>query len=260
MSLIASRWRLLAHQLRYEQKAYWRNPAAAMFTFAFPVMLLVIFASLNRGVRVDFLGGISYNQYYIPAIAAFSVISSCYTSLAIVLAIRRDMGLFKRLRATPLPTWGMLGGYLLSSLLVAALLVLIVFALGTVAYGLHWHGHLLALLVALVLGSVCFCSLGIAVATVVPNADAAGPIVNFALFPILFLSGTFFPLRSGSVISRVANYLPVRPFTQSVFSPFDPRTTGLGFHGRDLLTLAIWSAVAGFIAVRRFSWEPRKSG
>ncbi len=66
---------LSAHQLRYEQKSYWRNPASAFFTFAFPVMFLVIFASLNTNNTVDFLG-VSYNQYYVPGIVCFGVISA----------------------------------------------------------------------------------------------------------------------------------------------------------------------------------------
>ena len=49
---------LSVHQLGYEQKSYWRNPASAGFTFAFPVIFLVLFGSLNTGSTIDFLGGL----------------------------------------------------------------------------------------------------------------------------------------------------------------------------------------------------------
>ena len=82
---------LFARQLRYEQKLYWRSPSSAMFTFAFPILMLVIFATLNQSSVLRGLG-ISYNQYYVPGIVAFGVISACYTNLAIGLCFRRDAG------------------------------------------------------------------------------------------------------------------------------------------------------------------------
>ena len=243
--------------MKYEQKAFWRNPPAALFTFAFPLMFLVIFASLNSGNTVDFLG-VTFNQYFVPAITAYGVISSCYTALGIQIPMRRDSGQLKRLHATPLPTWGAIGGYIANSLLVALLLIVLTLGLGTVAYGLQWHGHLLALLCTVVLGSTCFCALGVSVANLVPNGDAAGPIVNLVLFPVLFLSGTFYPIKNAALISKIADYLPVRPFTKALYAVFNPHTKGLGFDGRSMLVMAIWLVVAATFAVRRFSWEPRR--
>jgi ABC-2 type transport system permease protein len=249
---------LLAHQVKYEQKAFWRNPPAALFTFAFPLMFLVIFASLNSSGRVDFLGGIKFNQYFVPAITAYGVISSCYTALGIQIPLRRDAGQLKRLRSTPLPTWAAIGGYIANSLLVALLLIVLMLGLGTVAYGLVWHGHLLALLATVILGTTCFCALGVSVANIVPNGDAAGPIVNIALFPVLFLSGTFYPIKNTLVISKIADYLPVRPFTKALYAVFNPYTKGMGFDGRSMLVMAIWLVAATTFAVRRFRWEPRR--
>ncbi|MDX6231004.1 MAG: type transport system permease protein [Frankiales bacterium] len=250
--------KLLAHQVKYEQKAFWRNPPAALFTFAFPLMFLVIFAAVFSSNRIDYLGNVKYNQYFVPAITAYGVISACYTALGIQIPLRRDSGQLKRLRATPLPSWAAITGYIANSLLVALLLIVLTLGLGTLAFGLRWHGHLLALVCTVILGSTCFCALGVSVANLVPNADAAGPIVNLALFPVLFLSGTFFPINNTSVISKVADYLPVRPFTKALFAVFDPRTRGLGFDGRSMLVMGTWLVVAAVFAVRRFRWEPRR--
>jgi ABC-2 type transport system permease protein len=249
---------LLAHQVKYEQRAFWRNPPAALFTFAFPLMFLVIFASLNSSNRVDFLNGIKFNQYFVPAITAYGVISSCYTALGIQIPLRRDSGQLKRLRSTPLPTWAAIGGYIGNSLVVAVALIVLTLGLGTVAYGLQWHGHVLALLCTVVLGSTCFCALGVSVANLVPNGDSAGPIVNIALFPVLFLSGTFYPIKNTMLISKIADYLPVRPFTKALFAVFNPQTRGLGFDGRSMLVMAIWLVGGTVFAIRRFSWEPRR--
>ncbi len=251
---------LALHQLRYEQKSYWRNPPSAFFTFAFPIMFLVIFASLNNGGRIDFLGGLKYNQFYIPGIIAFGVISACYTNLAMTLSIRRDEGILKRLRGTPLPAGAMIGGLLLNSVVISAIITVLTTAVGMVFYGVTFPGHYLALLLALVVGVITFCALGIAMSSLIPNADAAPAVVNGVLFPVLFLSSVFFPIQPG-LTTRIADVFPVRHFVQAVFAAFDPRLAhgaAHGFAGSDLLVLALWGVGATLVAVRRFRWEPRR--
>ena len=81
-----------------------------MFTFLFPILLLVIFASLNYGATLRALGGISYNQYYVPGIVAFGVISACYSNLAIGLCFRRDSGVLKRIRGNAAAALDLHGG------------------------------------------------------------------------------------------------------------------------------------------------------
>lgn len=252
---------LLGHQVRYEQKAYWRNPAAAFFTFAFPLIFLVIFASLNGGATVDFLPGLKYNQYFVPVIIAYGIMSATYTQLAITLATRRQSGELKRFKTTPLPTWGLIGGMLGNSIVVAVVITVLTALLGTVAYGLVFPGHWLALAVALVAGAATFCALGIMVAVLVPNADAAPALVNAVFLPLTFISGTFFPIDPHSVISHIGDVFPVRHFNQAVFTAFDPRLAhgaGHGFAWGDVGVLALWGVAAGLVAVRRFRWEPRR--
>ncbi len=253
--------RLLLWQLRYEQKSYWRNPASAFFTFAFPLIFLVIFASLNNGATVGFLGGLDYNQYFIPAIIAFGIMSATYTQLAITLSLRRQSGVLKRARTTPLPAWAVLGGVLLNSAIVAALITALTTALGMLAYGVTFPGHFLALAVALATGAITFSSLGVMVSTFVPNADAAPAVVNAVFFPLLFLSGSFFPLEPDSTVSQIAGYFPVRHFNLATFAAFDPRgphgiTHGFGWN--HIAVMAAWATVAAVVAVRRFRWEPRR--
>jgi ABC-2 type transport system permease protein len=252
---------LSVHQLKYEQKMYWRNPASAFFTFAFPVMFLVIFASLNTGTTIDFLGGLKYNQYYVPGIICFGIISATYTNLAMTVTIRRDTGLLKRLRGTPLPSVSMFGGLLMNAVVISIILTAIVTVVGILFYGVTFPGHWLALIASLAVGGACFCALGIAVSCFVPNADAAPAIVNGILFPILFLSGVFFPVQNDTVLARLANFFPIRHFTNAVFAAFDPRLPhGIthAFTGNDLLVMAIWGLAGVLVSLRRFRWEPKR--
>lgn len=253
---------LAVRQVPYEQRSYWRSPVSAFFTFAFPIMFLVIFASLNSGTTIAFLGGLKYNQYYIPGILCFGVMSACYTNVAITLAIRRDEGILKRLRGTPLPASSLIGGMLGNSAIITVILVALTAAVGVLFYGVTFPGHWLALAVALAVGALAFSALGIAVSALIPNADAAPAVVNGVFFPILFLSGVFFPLKSDSVPSKIADWFPVRHFVNAVFAAFDPRLPHGATHGfawSDVGAMALWGAVATVVAVRRFRWEPRTS-
>jgi len=241
------------HQVRYEQLSFWRNPQSAFFTFVFPVVIITIFGALFRaGGRSSYFYGLSALQYYVPTIAAMSVLGSCYSQLAIVLATRRQDGILKRVRATPLPAWGYFLGLLAHCVVVSVLDVALIAGVGRL-FGVPLPTHLAAIAMALVLGAVCFCALGVAVASVIRNAEAAPAVVQLVLFPLLFVSGTYLPIHSPT-LNRVAGVLPVRPFNQALLGPFAQHT---GADWPSLGVLAAWGAAGTLVAVRRFRWEPR---
>lgn len=245
-------------QLGVEQRRFWRNPMSAGFTFGFPVMFLVIFATLNQNSKVNSLGNISFNQYFVPAIVAFGVMGACFSNLAIQLPFRRDDGQLKRVRGTPMPRESFLSGVLLNAFLVSVVLVIITLAAGAVIYGVHFEGRQLgALILALFVGAASFAALGLATTAVIPNADAAPAIVNLVFFPLLFLSGSFFPVDSGTVLAKVANVFPVRHFNLAVFAAFDPHRVSSAPAWGHLGVLALWGVAAFAVARCRFRWEPR---
>ena len=254
------RWlAVFARQVRYEQKLYWRSPSSAVFTFAFPIILLVIFGTLNQRESLRALGGTSYNQYYVPGIIAFGVISACYTNLAIGLCFRRDAGVLKRIRGTPLPPWLFMAASIGSSLVVSLLLVVLTASVGILVYGVTFPGRWAALILTLIIGAFCFCGLGLAMTCVISTATASPAIVNGVLFPILFISGTFYPVQASSLLGRIASVFPVQPFEQAMFAVFDPRVLGSGIEAKPLLLMLGWGIVALVVAVKRFRWEPRSS-
>src|SRR3954469_17282681 len=114
---------LLLHQLRYDQKAFWRNPASVFFTVMFPVLLLLIFATVFGGQTVDVRGGIKTTAYYVPAIITLSVISATMQSLAMSLVIAREDGRLKRGRGTPMPAWVFIAGRVGNSIVTALMML-----------------------------------------------------------------------------------------------------------------------------------------
>ena len=247
-------------QVRYTNKAFWRNPANAFFAFAFPLMFLVIFTALFGNSTIDVAGTqVSTSTFYVSAIAVFSIITATYTNLAINVTILRDGGVLKRTRGTPLPAWAFMGGRILHAILVAILLVAIVAAFGAAFYNAEVPSRTLpAFLLTLVVGAGSFSALGLALTSVIPNADASPAIVNASILPLLFLSGIFIPIQDPNAwYVSVAKFFPVYHFAEAMNSAyFSP--TGTGLEGASLLVIAAWGVAGVILAVLFFSWEPRR--
>ena len=244
---------LLWHQVRYEQLSFWRNPQSAFFTFVFPVVIITLFGALFGSVgRSSYFYGLSALQYYVPTIAAVSVLGACYSQLAIVLSTRRQNGILKRIRATPLPAWAYFVGLLAHCALVSLADIALIVGVGRL-YGVPFPSHWPAIALTLVLGAASFCALGVAVASVISNAEAAPAVAQLVLFPLLFLSGTYMPIHS-QLLNQVMGWLPVRPFNEALTGPLARHT---GADWRHLAILAAWGAIGALVAVRRFRWDPR---
>ncbi len=253
---------LLLTQVRFTNRAFWRNPASAFFTFAFPLMFLVIFTSLLGSGTVEVAPGIEIRQssYYVAAMAAFSVISATYTNLAISVTFTRDFGILKRTRGTPLPGGIYLTGRVIHAMLVSLLLVVITATFGVVFYQAEAPTGTLLLehLVTVIVGAAAFSALGLATTAMVPNAEAAPPIVNAIILPLLFLSGIFIPLGVGAPewMKVVGDIFPVKHFAEAMLGSF--YGFPFPFQWSDVLIVAAWG-VGGLVAATLFfSWEPRR--
>jgi ABC-2 type transport system permease protein len=251
--------RLTAVQFRYVNKAFWRNPASAFFTFAFPLMFLVIFTALLGHYTVQ-LGTrtIDTSTYYVASMATFAAITACFNNIAIGLSFQREDGVLKRTNGTPLPATSFIGARILHAVFIAVLLVVITAAFGRALYhaSIPTGLPLLRFAIALLVGSATFCALGMAITAVIPNADAAGPIVNAVILPVMFLSGIFiaFGNNTPAWILWVARVFPVRHFALSMQAGF----LGTPFDWIDVLVVAAWGVAGLLLAVRFFSWEPRQ--
>jgi ABC-2 type transport system permease protein len=243
---------LVGWQIRYEQRAYWRNRGRGIFTFVFPLMFLVIFASLNKGQHISTRGHISYNSFFVPGILAYGVIATTYVNMAIGTAILRDNGVLKRMQGTPLPRWGYVAARVGSTVLIVTLMTILTVGLGIVAYGVHFRaGALAGLLATLVLGTAAFTTLGIGITRFIPNAEAAPVVVNLTVLPLTFISSIWFPADNmPKALKSIAEVFPIRALADGLQHAFDPRVHGAALSGADLRTLGIWTAVGVWLMVR----------
>jgi ABC-type transport system involved in cytochrome c biogenesis permease component len=172
---------LLWRQVRAQNKLFLRNPFSAFFSLAFPVMFLLLFGSLNGSGRIPELHNIRYIQFLAPGMLAFAVISTCYTGLVTGVAINRDEGLLKRVRGTPLPPWVYITARILSAVWFSMVSAVVMVVAAVLLFRVELIGRMLpAAAVTLLAGAACFCALGMAVAAVIPNGEAAPVIADLS--------------------------------------------------------------------------------
>lgn len=243
-----------ARQVLWTNRSFWRNSAAAVFTLAFPLLFLVVLTLLFGQGDVEVAGvRISSGVFYVPSIAAFGLITACYTNIAMSVTIQRDQGLLKRVRGTPLPAGAWLGGRVIHATLVGALLVGI-----CIAYGMAFQDVAVAswpgLVLSVVIGSVSFAALGLAITAAIPSADAASAIVNATVLPLMFISDVFVPMHQPPAwIEAIAQFFPVRAFSEAMQASV---VSGMP-SASDLAWVAAWGVVGALVAARWFRWEAR---
>jgi len=248
---------MTASQVRYANRAFWRNPSRAFLTFAFPLMLLVIFTALlgNGSIRIG-TTVVKESTYYVAAMAAFGVVTACYNNVAISITIQRDAGVLKRANGTPLPNSAFLLARVVHAVFLAFLLVVLTAAFGRALYSAQIPSGvtLLQVLVMLAVGAASFCALALALTAAIPNADAANAVVFATIMPLLFLSGIFIPFGDDtpSWIQWIARVFPVRHFAAGLQAGF----LGTPFDWSDVAVVAGWGLVGLLLAMRYFRWEP----
>lgn len=249
---------LAFRQVGWERKAFFRNPAAAGFTFIFPVMFLVIFGLIYGDETYDLATGkIPAVQYQLAQILVFSVVGTTFVGLVTSLAIRRDTGELKRKRGTPVSPAVILGGVIGNGVLLALAMSALVIALSVVLFGAEVElARVPVLILTLLVGALTFCALGTLVAALVPNGDSASAIANLTIFPLYFLSGVFIPDVPDS-LEGVAGLFPLRPFLLSLAEIFDPAAVG-GPDWQNLAIVAVWGVAAAVLSVKVFRWSPRR--
>jgi ABC-2 type transport system permease protein len=252
--------REIGRQFRFTNKAFWRNPASAFFTFIFPLLFLVIFTALLGNSTVQIYPGgptIKTSTYYVFSMAAFGLISACYTNIAISVVFAREGGILKRLRGTPLPARSYLTARVLHATFVGFLLVAITVVFGRIVYGARIPGatDLLLFVLTLLVGAGCFAAIGLAVSGIVPNEDAGPPIVNAIILPLLFLSGIFIASNnSPGWVTFIGRVFPVKHLVDAMRASY----LGATFHWSDIIVMAIWLVGAVVVAARTFRWEPAR--
>jgi ABC-2 type transport system permease protein len=244
---------LVLHQLRFEQRTFWRSREAAVFIFIFPLLLYALLASVYS-TEID---GRPSADVLLAGLFSYGAANTAFAGLAIILVGRREAGILKRLRATPLPPWAYLVAVLLSTLLTFTLQAVALLALGRVAFGAEMPRNMLGFAGAIVLGVACFAGLGVGGAALIRSAEGVSAVVNVVLLPMAFLSGSFGPTRHyPPVLQAIADVLPLTYFVKLVNRVVLEGDSIFAVPWQLAIVVA-WGTAGLLVAVRWFSWMPR---
>jgi ABC-2 type transport system permease protein len=251
---------LLWGQFRHQNLLLRRTPISIFFALGFPLMFLVLLLALSGNETMDSRSSVPLAQFFTPGVVVFGVMSSTYTNLATTIPIHRDEGILKRVLATPLPKWIYIAGRIMSATWFAVLGAAVMVSVAVVAFGVRIDAPLVpSLVVTLLLGSLCMCLLGIAVGSLTPSGDSAPAVANLTFLPIAFISEVFFPVDNAPQwVQVLGDIFPVKHFAEAMQYSFDANAQGAGFRWVDLAVIVAWGLAGAVVALRRFSWEPRR--
>ena len=246
--------RLFWHQLRSEQLVFWRSREAAVFVFLFPLLLFALLTAVYDG---DIYGRPA-SWALLAGMLGYGAANTAFSGLALILVSRRELGILKRIRATPLPTATYLVAVLASIMIVFALQAASLFVLGRLLKSTPWPTHVLSLVLALALGAAAFAGLGVAITAFIRSLEGSSAVLNVIVLPTAFLSGSFGERGSyPAALRAIGDVLPLKYLIDAV--------NAIYLHGHELwdegtavAVLAGWGALGLAVAVRKFRWEPRE--
>ncbi|MCS6990331.1 MAG: ABC transporter permease [Chitinophagales bacterium] len=193
-----------------EIKLFLREPMAAFFTLAFPLMMLFLFGSIYGNEPTPFFGGYGSVDVSVPAYTAMIIATGGLLSITITLASYREKRILRRLKATPLRPQAVLGAHVMVVFLMTVLGMVLLVVAAKLVYGLRFNGNPFDVVLAFLLSSLSFFALGFVIAGLMPTARSAQAVSMVIFYPMLFLSGAAIPREVlPETIRQVAQFLPL---------------------------------------------------
>ena len=247
--------RLFVHELRAQQLLFWRSRESAFFTFLLPIIFLVLLGSVYGDEEFN---GINGSTYLLAGLIGYGVVATAFAGLAITLVVRRESGVLKRVRGTPLPASVYLSAVIASTLIVIALEVVTQLLIGTYVLDASWPQSPAAFVLVLVVGAAAFAALGLALTGLVRSADGSSAVVNAIYLPMTFISGVFFSTEGmPAFLLAIGDLLPLT-YLLRLFRETFVAGDGLDMPWGSLAAITVWGVVGFLVAVRMFKWEPRE--
>ena len=246
-----------------ELKEFFRQRESVVFTLAFPVILLVVFGAV---LDYDIGSGVVFTQYFMAGIIAAGILGASLQNMAISIATERSDGTLKSLVGTPMPKSAYCIGKVVQVLAVTVLIIVILLAVGALAYGIDLPSgsDWFTFVWVAALGSAACTLLGIAVSSLAKNGRSASAMVTPIALVLQFISGVFFQFSQvPNWLQTVAALFPLKWMAQGLRSVFLPdalaaeEPAGSWELGRVALVLGIWCVVGLVLCVRTFTWQDR---
>jgi ABC-2 type transport system permease protein len=251
-----------------ELRQYWRQRDAVVFTFGYPIIMMLIFGSVFHG---DITGTqVPYQQYYAAGLAATGTMAVAFQGVAIGIATDRTDKTIKRLRGLPMPPVSYFLGKIFQATVVGLVQTSLLLAVAGLFFGLHLPStaeRWATLVWVFVLGLATCAVLGIALGGLVRDGRSASAVVFPPFLVLQFISGVFFPLTQiGPVLRDIGAVFPLKWMCQGIRSVFLPDSFqtaepgGSWQHPLTALVLSAWIIGGTVLALRTFRWQGKHDG
>lgn len=249
---------LIRHQLGFDLLIFRRNPAATFFTVVLPLIFLVIFTSIFGNNTLE--NGAKVATLYVPGILTLAIVSATAVNVAITMTARRERGVLKRVRGTPIPPWIFVLSQALSGFVIAIIMTVVITVVGRVFYGVEFQlSTTPILLISLLIGATSFAAVGLALTTIIPSEDAAPAVTNAIMLPLYFISGVFVPDTDvPDWVGTVGALFPVSHLNKALQVNFDPFADGAAWPWDHWLVIGGWGIVCAVITLKNFRWSPNR--
>ncbi len=237
-----------------EIKIFIREPLGVIGSVAAPVAVFVVFAKLFGSRRTGMAGVPRFVSADLPIFASLLIVASAVMSLIAIIAIYREGGILKRLRATPLQPVTILTAHVLVKLTTTAATFALMMVAGRRYYPVDRAVPVASFVLALLFSTASIVSVGFLIASVIPTARFAQPIASLIIYPMLGISGLFVPIEALPPLGQITARLV--PFTYAV-SLLRGIWHGDGWsnHLGDAAILASMFVVFLAVSSRVFRWE-----
>jgi ABC-2 type transport system permease protein len=241
-----------AELLKVQGKLAIREPIAALAGIGLPAVLLVVFGIIGQNVPGNVgSSGLTIIDLWIPTILVIAFLGISI-SLPNTVVRDREIGWLRRVSTTPLHPFMLLAAQLVFDLVLAAAAVLIIIGGGALVFGASLHVQILPFAVSLLFSIAEIFALGLVLVALMPTQTVASPVAGVVFFASMFLAGLWVnPAQVGDPLRTIMYYSPsgaaVRAVVDSAFNG------GPSYAG--LLTMAVYTVIFGFVAIRYFRWE-----
>jgi ABC-2 type transport system permease protein len=203
-------------------------------------------ASVNTITAID---------YFLPGMIAYIILQSGINYVAIGLADLRARKVLRRFRATPVRPAQILSAQICGGALTVFLQLVVLIALGLILFQARTYGSWLVAVVPMVLGVAAFVGIGFLLTSAARTSEAARGLATMVAFPMMFLSGVFFPITTlPGWLQTAVHFLPLTWLTDALHQVMN-NGAGLADIALDCLVLAAWAVVSFALATWRFRWD-----
>ncbi|MFI7021856.1 ABC transporter permease [Micromonospora sp. NPDC049900] len=258
---------LALRQGRMEIRQFLRSRESVVFTLGFPIIMVLIFASIFDG---DLGEGVSYTQYFITGMIATGLMTVSFQNLGIWIPIERDRGVLKRYRGTPMPKWVWFAGKVIMVLVTGVVMTALLLTVSVLLFDLNLPSTATAWVTfgwVSALGITACTLCGIAISSLARTARSGSAVVTPVALVLQFISGVFFVFTNlPTWMQQVAALFPLKWMCQGLRAVFLPESFGANEPGgsfeltRVALVLGAWCVIGLVLCLTTFRWTTRRDG